>query len=164
MKKNILAIICVLSFSIANANEGMWILPNIPDSVQNVMDNLGYELKIKDIYSETTPSLKDAVVSLSNGYSGVTVSKDGLLLTNYDCIYSFLKDSNNYVEQGFLAASCGQEIPLKNLAVTFIRSTEDVTKKILSQDPSIPLIKSVKKATTLLSLATCRAKAYSKRC
>ncbi len=132
MKKNILAIICVLSFSIANANEGMWILPNIPDSVQNVMDNLGYELKIKDIYSETTPSLKDAVVSLSNGYSGVTVSKDGLFLTNYDCIYSFLKDSNNYVEQGFLAASYGQEIPLKNLAVTFIRSTEDVTKKILS--------------------------------
>ena len=96
------------------------------------MDNLGYELKIKDIYSENTSSLKDAVVSLSNGYSGVTVSKDGLLLTNYDCIYPLLKDSNNYIEQGFLAASYGQEIPLKNLAVTFIRSTEDVTKKKLS--------------------------------
>ena len=64
------------------------------DSVyrQNVMDNLGYELKIKDIYSETTPSLKDACgIHLKRILSGVTCFERWLFLPIMIAFILFLK-------------------------------------------------------------------------
>jgi hypothetical protein len=131
-----IALIGLVTFS--KANEGMWILPSIPDSIVKTMDKLGYELKLRDLYNEKRSSLKDVVVSFSNGYSGAIISSDGLLITNYSTIMPFierLQESSQYKEEGFWATSYTREIPIENLTISILKTTENVTSKVLSHIP-----------------------------
>ena len=75
--------ICLLACNIILANQGMWLPTAIPDSLFALIDEAGGELEAADIYSEQDSSLKDQVVYLSNGHSGIILSSEGLLLTNY---------------------------------------------------------------------------------
>ena len=138
IKRILIGLVFTSFFSTAFANEGMWILPSLPDSIVKKMDFLGYELKVRDMYSEKRNSLKDIVVYFSNGYSGTIVSSDGLLLTNYTTIQSFINnipEANQYNEEGFLASSYTREIPIENLAISILKSTENVSNKIRSHIP-----------------------------
>ena len=138
VKRIILSIAFITFIQFANANEGMWILPSIPDSIAKNMDELGYELKMRDLYNEKKSSLKDVVVSFSNGYTGVMISSDGMLLTNYTAIMPFIEqldESSQYKEEGFWASSYTREIPLHHLSVSIVKTTENVTNRILANIP-----------------------------
>ena len=122
--------ICLLAYNIILANQGMWLPTAIPDSLFALIDEAGGELEAADIYSEQDSSLKDQVVYLSNGHSGIILSSEGLLLTNYTPFASFIEQSDS-LKKGFTALSPNDETPLSNLYALQLKRTVDVTDQVM---------------------------------
>lgn len=114
------------------AAEGMWIMPNVPDSVVTNMEDAGMEFDSDWIYSEKKSSLKDVTVYLSNGYTATIISNKGLMIAPYDAVSNYIPDSIN-VRDGYLSPSVFKEIPLGNLNAWILQRTEDVTYRVTSQ-------------------------------
>lgn len=120
---------CSLFCLYTMAEEGMWYPTALPDTLFDLMDEAGGELTAEDIYSEQDSSLKDQVVYLSNGYSGVILSENGLLLTNYTPFLPFIEHTDS-LYNGFTALSNANEIPLRNLYALQLKRTVDITSAI----------------------------------
>lgn len=129
------ALLCFVSSVFAN--QGMWIPPTLPDSLFTYLDEAGSDLMEQDIYSEQDTSLKDQVVYLSNGHSGVIVSPHGLLLTNYTPFIPFITQTDS-LYNGFTALSTLQEIPLQNLYALQLKRTLNITSQIIPKLPDTP--------------------------
>ncbi len=119
------------------ADEGMWLLSLIGKNYQQ-MKALGFKLTPEDIYSINHSSLKDAVGAMNGGMCTMElVSPKGLLLTNHHCGYNFIQQhstvENDYLKNGFWAASYEEELPNPGLTVWFLVEMKDVTKEVLSQ-------------------------------
>lgn len=131
-------LITILFVSSAFADEGMW-LPSLIHKLNiNEMQKMGCELSAEDIYSINNSSLKDAVVALDRGScTAELISKDGLLLTNHHCgfgeIQSHSSVENDYLRDGFWAMSHDEELPNPGKTVTFLKSIEDVTDRVLAE-------------------------------
>jgi len=69
------------------------------------------------------------------------ISNQGLLLTNHHCGYGQIQAhssvQNDYLTNGFWAKNLSEELPNKNLEVTFIIRIEDVTKKVLADTQNL---------------------------
>ncbi|MED9995545.1 MAG: S46 family peptidase [Paludibacteraceae bacterium] len=131
------------------ANQGMWIPPALPDSLFDYLDEAGSDLIAQDIYSEQDTSLKDQVVYLSNGHSGVLLSSQGLLLTNYTPFIPFISNTDS-LSNGFTALSPLQEIPLQNLYALQLKRTQNITKQITDHLPDTPFEDSLQVAVDSL--------------
>lgn len=122
--------------SVCLADEGMWLVNLLDKNTYNNMKNLGLKLSPGEIYNETAPSLKDAIVAIDGGMcSGSIISANGLMITNHHCAYadihSLSTPENNYLEKGFWAFDTGKEIPVKGKSVTFLKKVVDVTDEAL---------------------------------
>jgi hypothetical protein len=138
-RKLLFTIVLLTIFKTAISGEGMW-LPLLIDSLNIVdMKNKGFQLTAEDIYSLTQPSLKDAVVLFGNGCTGELISPDGLVITNHHCGYSRIQShstvDNNYLTNGFWAASQEEELPNPGLTVTFLIRMENITDLVLAGVP-----------------------------
>ncbi len=120
---------CYLSVATMVANEGMWHPTAIPNALLDLIDEAGGELLTEDIYSEQDSSLKDQVVYLSNGHSGVMMSNQGLLLTNYTPFIPFIEQADS-LRNGFFATSSKEEMPISNLYALQLKRTVDITQDI----------------------------------
>lgn len=114
---------------------GMWI-PSLLKGMNEIeMKNLGMKITAEDIYSVNKSSLKDAVPQFDGGCTAEMISDKGLLLTNHHCGYDNIQShstiENDYLTNGFWAYKMEEELPNKDLYVTFIIRIEDVTSKIL---------------------------------
>ena len=118
----------------AKADEGMW-LPSLISQRIADMQEKGFTLDAKDIYSINQASLKDAVVLFGRGCTGELISPEGLLITNHHCGYSQIQQhssvEHDYLKDGFWAMSRAEELPNKGLSVSFLDRMEDVTDVIL---------------------------------
>jgi hypothetical protein len=132
-----LAIVLMIAGSLASfADEGMW----LPDTLDKLplaqLKKRGFELKPEDVWSQTKPSLKDAIVQISIGGTGSFVSPDGLILTNHHVAFSAITAAStpekDYITNGFLARSRAEEIPAKNYTVSVTQDYKDVTADVLS--------------------------------
>jgi len=96
----------------AHANEGMW-LPSQTRSIGDEMKSAGLQLDPAKLGDLTQPPLT-AIVSLG-GCSAAFLSPDGLIATNHHCVYGSIqynsKPGRDYITEGFLAASLGDELP-----------------------------------------------------
>ncbi|MCQ2350748.1 MAG: S46 family peptidase [Paludibacteraceae bacterium] len=128
-KKAIITLLLSAIYATAFANEGMWILPNIPDSISTAMSDMGMDIDIDDIYSNDNASLKDASVYLTSGYSGTIISKKGLLIAPYKAIEKALPDTIN-TEDGFESNSIFREVPMSGIGAWILKSTKDVSYRI----------------------------------
>lgn len=122
--------------SVCLADEGMWLINLLDKNTYDHMKDLGLKLSPGEIYNETAPSLKDAIVAIDGGMcSGSIISANGLMITNHHCAYadihSLSTPENNYLEKGFWAFDTGKEIPVKGKSVTFLRKVVDVTGEAL---------------------------------
>ena len=122
----------ILLFSIGIfADEGMWMLHLLKQQKYAQMRELGLKLEDYDIYNPNGSSLKDAVVQFGEGCTGEIISSQGLVLTNHHCGYGQIQNhstiENNYLDNGFWAATRAEELPNPELTVTFIENIEDVT-------------------------------------
>jgi hypothetical protein len=114
---------------------GMWIPSLLKGMNETEMKNLGMKISAEDIYSVNKSSLKDAVPHFDGGCTAEMISNKGLLLTNHHCGYDNIQShstvENDYLANGFWAYSLAEELPNKDLFVTFIVRIEDVTSKVL---------------------------------
>ncbi|MEL1239467.1 S46 family peptidase [Flavobacterium flavipallidum] len=114
---------------------GMWI-PSLLDGInESEMKNLGMKMSVKDIYDVNNSSLKDAVPQFNGGCTSEVISPKGLLLTNHHCGYAQIQShstvDHDYLTDGFWAFKMEDELPNKDLSVTFIVKIEDVTQLVL---------------------------------
>jgi hypothetical protein len=140
MKKNLLkkavASVALGSFSLLplHADEGMWTIYNLPNQVFETMQNYGFDLTYDQLYKGDT-SLKAAVVNFSGYCSGVVVSPDGLVFTNHHCGFEAIRShstvEHDYMLNGFYAKDFSEELPNKDMFVSFMIDQKDVTDKII---------------------------------
>lgn len=115
---------------------GMWIPSLLKGMNETEMKNLGMKISAQDIYNANKSSIKDAVPQFNGGCTAEVISDKGLILTNHHCGFDAIQkqssESNDYLTNGFWAYKIEEELPNKNLEVTFIIRTEDVTNKVLN--------------------------------
>ena len=128
---------CMLLATGARADEGMWVLKEL--NKQNIarMQELGLNVPIETIYSETSPCVANAVVIFGGGCSGITVSNEGLIFTNHHCGYGSIQKlssvEHDYLKNGFVSQSFKDELPVEGLKVQYLRETVDLTDRIMPQ-------------------------------
>jgi hypothetical protein len=114
---------------------GMWIPSLLQGMNEKEMKNLGMKMSAKDIYDVNQSSLKDAVPHFNGGCTSEVISPKGLILTNHHCgfgqIQSHSTIDHDYLTHGFWAYKMEEELPNKDLVVTFIVKIEDITAKVL---------------------------------
>ncbi|MDR2956392.1 MAG: S46 family peptidase [Prevotella sp.] len=136
MKKIALLFIATFIAFIAKADEGMWLLMELNRQSIARMKELGFKFPVDKIYSETNPSLKDAVVIFGGGCTGVAVSNQGLIFTNHHCGYGDIQKlssvEHDYLKDGFVSHSFTEELPAKGLSIQFLQKAEDVTDFVTS--------------------------------
>ncbi len=114
---------------------GMWIPSLLKGMNENEMKNLGMKISAEDIYAINKSSLKDAVPHFDGGCTAEVISDKGLILTNHHCGYDNIQShstvEHDYLTNGFWAYKMEDELPNKDLFVTFIIRIEDVTTKVL---------------------------------
>lgn len=118
------------------SDEGMWLPLKLKELNYPDMKAKGLQLAAEQVYSETDPSLKDAVVRMGQGFcTGEVISSEGLVLTNHHCGYDAIagesSTENDYLTDGFWAMSRDKELPINGLTVSFLVRSEDVTRRVL---------------------------------
>src|SRR5690606_30903097 len=136
MKKLLRALVLFVSFPIFAQQGGMWVPSLLKGMNEQEMKSLGMKMSVEDIYNVNNSSLKDAVPHFNRGCTSEVISPKGLLLTNHHCGYGQIQShstvENDYLEHGFWAKSMAEELPNKDLEVTFIVSIHDVTTDVLN--------------------------------
>lgn len=122
-----------------NPDEGMWLANLVRQLNFDYLHQLGLKLSADEIYNTENPSLKDAIVQMTNSGSGFCtgelVSQNGLLFTNhhcgYDAIASVSSTEHNYLDDGFWAKSYSEELPIPGLGIRILQNAYDVTDSIV---------------------------------
>jgi hypothetical protein len=135
LKQSLLAFLLFV-FSVAKADEGMWLPQLLAQLNEKQMKSMGMKISAADIYNINKGSLKDAIVSFGGFCTGEVISSKGLVLTNHHCGFDAIQNhstiQNNYIRDGFWARNNAEEIPNPGLFVTFIIRIDDVTKQVLN--------------------------------
>lgn len=136
MKKTIFKITAFLLFfgyiPTLRADGGMWLIHLMAQANYEAMKAKGLELTAEEIYSESAPSLKDAVVAIDYGScTGSMISSRGLMITNHHCAYDDIQKlsslEHDYLKNGFWARNCEEEIRISGKTVMFLDRVIDVT-------------------------------------
>jgi len=115
---------------LSGADEGMW----MPHQMKDLnLKALGLQMNPDDLYKKDGTGLMSAVVNLGGG-TGEFVSPEGLVLTNHHVAYGAIQRASSkekdYINNGFLAATRGEEIPAQGYTVGVLLGYEDVTAKV----------------------------------
>jgi hypothetical protein len=133
------------AYAVAPPDEGMWLVMFIGKYNYEEMKRLGLKLTAEQLYSINNASVKDAIVGLGNtgmapeGYfcTGEIVSDKGLVLTNHHCGYDAIQThstlEHDYLTNGFWAKSMDQELPVKDMTMSFLVRMDDVTAQVLEK-------------------------------
>lgn len=134
-------LVLLLGISQVHADEGMWVIKELNKQNLERMKELGFVPSYEQLYSETDPSLTNAVVIFGGGCTGITVSGEGLVFTNHHCGYGSIQQlssvDHDYLKDGFVSQSKGEELPVPGLSVRYLRETVDVSERILPQISAI---------------------------
>ncbi len=118
--------------SFLQADEGMWPLGEIH---RLNLPSKGLQIPVDVIYNPKGVSLVDGICNIG-GCTGFFVSPEGLILTNHHCAFGAIQEAstpqNNYLENGFLAKTRGDEVPAKGQTVRITESYRDVSSDVLS--------------------------------
>ena len=132
MKRLLCILMVLLSFQWLLADEGMWLLSQIPSLD---LQKQGLELSNEDIYDPDKPCLARAIILLGGGTSSF-VSSDGLIITNHHVAFEAAQRAStqgtDYLTHGFLAASPAEEIQAPGFDAQIIIEIKDVTQDILA--------------------------------
>lgn len=95
----------------------------------------GLTLTPEEVFSADKTALVDGIVRV-NGCTGSFVSPKGLIITNHHCAYAAIQQAsttqNDYLRDGFVAATIDQELPAKGYTVRVTESFEDVSEQMLA--------------------------------
>lgn len=138
IKKYVAAGITLLVFLVLTAHtnkkqeEGMYLLSDLG---QIDLAKTGLKLTREELFNPNGTSLVDAIVRVG-GCTGSFVSDDGLIVTNHHCAFGFVQQisstKNNYIRDGFLARTRGEETLAKGLVCKITASYADVSAEVLA--------------------------------
>jgi hypothetical protein len=134
MTKAILAaLLTTVAATAVHAEEGMW-LPRQTGAIAEDLKKAGLTLDAAQLGDLTKPPLT-AIASLG-GCSAAFLSPEGLVATNHHCVYGSIqynsKPGQDYLTDGFLAASLADELPAApGSRIYVIEDLRDVTRDML---------------------------------
>ncbi|MFN9583502.1 MAG: S46 family peptidase, partial [Bacteroidota bacterium] len=138
IKKYVAAGVTLLVFLVLTAHtnkkqeEGMYLLSDLG---QIDLAKTGLKLTREELFNPNGTSLVDAIVRVG-GCTGSFVSDDGLIVTNHHCAFGFVQQisstKNNYIRDGFLARTRGEETLAKGLVCKITASYADVSAEVLA--------------------------------
>ena len=118
----------------AHAEEGMWTFDNPPTKL--LQEHYGFTPT-----QQWLDHVRLSSVRLNDGGSGSFVSPNGLLLTNHHVARGQLQKAssaqNDYIKDGFYAATPDQEMKSTDLEVNVLQSMENVTDQVQSSTKGI---------------------------
>jgi hypothetical protein len=130
MKKLFFTLLAACALTSAKADEGMWTLYNLPNAVYETMKQENYQLPYGALYNGDD-AIKNCVVNFGGFCSGVVVSPDGLVFTNHHCGFEAIRShstvEHDYMLNGFVSNSYEEELPNKDLFVSFMVEQKDIT-------------------------------------
>ena len=133
MRKILLSVLAAVTVLPLSADEGMWTLYNLPHAVYEQMRSEGFAMPYSHLY-ESENAIKNACVNFGGFCSGVVVSRDGLVFTNHHCGFEAIRShstvEHDYMLNGFIAKSYDEELPNKDLFVSFMVSQRDITEEL----------------------------------
>ena len=135
MKKSTLLIagLLALGSTAMHADEGMWTLYNLSEAVYEQMVAEGFQLPQAMLYGAPN-AISNSVINFSGYCSGVVVSPNGLVFTNHHCGFSAINAhstvEHDYMKNGFYAKTYAEELPNKDLFVSFMKKQEDITARV----------------------------------
>ena len=133
MKKTTLMMAALLATASASADEGMGTLYNLPQPVYEMMKSEGFTMPYEQLYAAPN-AIKNACVNFSGYCSGVVVSPNGLVFTNHHCGFEAIRShstvEHDYMLNGFYAKTYEEELPNKDMFVSFMVEQKDVTKEL----------------------------------
>lgn len=141
MKKVLIIVMALLSFTAVRADEGMWLLSLLKQQNIEEMQKMGFKLTAEDIYSVNQPGIKDAIVglgSLGNPFrhfcTGEIVSPQGLMITNHHCGFGSIQEhssvEHDYLSDGFWAYKLEDELTNPGMTASILDRMEDVTDRV----------------------------------
>ena len=111
----------------ALADEGMWTLDNFPRAAVKQK----YGVEVTDAWLKR---LQRSVTRHESGCTGSFISPDGLVLTNHhcvmDCLAEISSEKENFIENGFNAASRNAERRCPTEIISVLIETENVTQQV----------------------------------
>ncbi len=120
-------IVCGLFVTAARADEGMWLLDDLPKELLD--ERYGFVPS-----DEWAKHVMLSSVRFSSGGSASFVSSNGLVLTNHhvaaDTLHKLSTPENNIYENGFLARTPEEELKAPDLELNQLVSIEDVTEAV----------------------------------
>ena len=123
----------LLATASASADEGMWTLYNLPQPVYEIMKSEGFTMPYEQLYAAPN-AIKNACMNFSGYCSGVVVSPNGLVFTNHHCGFEAIRShstvEHDYMLNGFYAKTYEEELPNKDMFVSFMVEQKDVTKEL----------------------------------
>lgn len=109
------------------ADEGMWTFDNFPAAAVKAKYGI-------DIDQTWLDHVRGAAVQLSVGCSASIVTANGLILSNHhcvgDCEQQLSTPTNDYVQQGFMAAEAADEKPCAGMVAEVLTRIRDVTARV----------------------------------
>ncbi|HEX8579117.1 MAG TPA: S46 family peptidase [Allosphingosinicella sp.] len=122
----------LLASTAASADEGMW-LPRQTPQLAAELKSKGLELDPATL-ADLQKAPMNAIASLG-GCSAAFLSPQGLVATNHHCVYGSIqynsKPGQDYITDGFLAASLGDELPgAPGTRIYVIEDLRDVTAEV----------------------------------
>ena len=128
----VLALMLVLLLRPAVGDEGMYPITEL--SKLNLAAK-GLKIKAADIYNPKGTSLIEGIVHLG-GCTGSFVSGEGLIITNHHCVFGAVQAASSvqqdYLTNGFLAGTRGDEIRARGLTARITEQMRDVTADVMS--------------------------------
>ena len=117
----------------AHADEGQWQPHQLPQ-LKSELKRIGITIPAEKL-ADLSKHPMSAIVSLG-GCSASFVSPDGLVVTNHHCAYGAIQRNatpeHNYIVNGFLAKTRGEELPGgPNTLVYVTEKVENVTDRVL---------------------------------
>jgi Peptidase S46 len=120
----------------AHADEGMWVLNNLPRELLKKK----YDFDLTDAWRDRAMK---ASIRFNNGGSGSFVSPNGLAITNHhigsDSLQKLSTKGNDLYKNGFLARALNEELKCPDLELNVLQEIIDVTKEV--QDAVKPDLK-----------------------
>lgn len=111
----------------SRADEGMWLFNDPPRKLLKER----YKFDATDAWLE---HVQKSSVRFNSGGSGSFVSEDGLIMSNHhvgaDALQKLSDEKNDYLKNGFHAATLADEKPAKDLELNVLMGIEDVTTRV----------------------------------
>jgi len=117
----------------AFTDEGQW----TPDRIGQLnLRQAGLRIPVSSVFNPGGEGIHEAILLLGGG-TGEFVSSDGLIMTNHHVAFGAVARiataENDYITDGYLAGTRGEEIPARGYSARMVQYYEDVTSRVMAE-------------------------------